>query len=520
MRRNLPVTAQRHPLPADATLVSTTDLKGRITYCNPAFIEVSGFARDELLGQPHNLIRHPDMPPEAFRDLWATVRSGRPWSGPVKNPRKNGDFYWVLANVTPLMDGEQPTGYLSVRVCPTEAQVAEAEALYAAMRTEADAARPRLRLQAGQRVESGAVASLRRVWRARAPWAATWPVAAATLASAALGGWAAASPTGLHLAAALLGATGLSWAGAARARHGTTRPLRRLLTAAQRMAAGDLSQPVQDRTSAFAADLAQSLNQLRLNLRATVRDARQEVVRIQGAAGEIAAGNLDLSARTESQASSVQQTAATMEQITSTVRESAETARHAAALAEQARSVASGSNAVVGDVTTTMRNIVQSSQRIAEILQVIDSISFQTNILALNAAVEAARAGDAGRGFAVVAGEVRSLAQRTSTAAREIRQLIAESAERVGNGEAQVDEARASMQRALDAVQQVSQLIAQISAGAQAQLASVSEVSSAVNQIDGITQQNAAMVDQLHGASDALKAQAEVVSQAVGVFRV
>ncbi|MGE0672901.1 MAG: PAS domain-containing protein, partial [Methylibium sp.] len=126
MRLNTPVTASEYPFPAGETLVSTTDLKGRITYCNPAFITVSGYAREELLGQPHNMIRHPDMPEEAFRDMWATIASGQPWSAPVKNRRKDGSCYWVIANVTPLMSGDQPTGYMSVRTAPDRADVERA----------------------------------------------------------------------------------------------------------------------------------------------------------------------------------------------------------------------------------------------------------------------------------------------------------------------------------------------------------------------------------------------------------
>ena len=129
MRKNLPVVDQSFPFPAGETLVSTTDLKGRILYCNAAFIAVSGYTKEELLGQPHNLIRHPDMPEEAFRDMWATIQSGQPWSAPVKNRRKDGSFYWVMANVTPLMDGDRPTGFMSVRTEPSAEQVREAEAL-------------------------------------------------------------------------------------------------------------------------------------------------------------------------------------------------------------------------------------------------------------------------------------------------------------------------------------------------------------------------------------------------------
>ena len=155
MRQNLPITQREYPFPPNRTLVSVTDLKGRITYCNPAFIEVSGYSREELLGQPHNIVRHPDMPEEAYRDMWATIASGRPWSAPVKNRRKNGDHYWVLANATPVMHNGQVTGYMSVRTKPTREQIEQAQTLYTRMRDEAQAGQPSLALHHGHPVRTG-----------------------------------------------------------------------------------------------------------------------------------------------------------------------------------------------------------------------------------------------------------------------------------------------------------------------------------------------------------------------------
>ncbi len=184
MRINLPVTASEYAFPAQETLVSVTDTKGRITYCNPAFIAVSGFVQDELLGQPHNLIRHPDMPAEAFRDLWDTIQAGQPWTGLVKNRRKNGDFYWVQANVTPMRDGNRITGFLSVRTLPAREQVQAAEALYTAMRVQADAGRTVHALQRGAVVRRDLRGRLARLaapprpcgwrWHRRSPWWRRW----------------------------------------------------------------------------------------------------------------------------------------------------------------------------------------------------------------------------------------------------------------------------------------------------------------------------------------------------------
>ena len=163
MRLNTPVTAVEYPFPRGQTLVSTTDLKGRILYCNPAFVEVSGYAREELLGQPHNMIRHPDMPEEAFRDMWETIARGLPWSALVKNRRKDGSYYWVMANVTPLMEGDAPAGYMSVRTEPARDAVLAAEQLYATMRAEKAAGRLVHTLRTGRLIKSGAAGRLQRL---------------------------------------------------------------------------------------------------------------------------------------------------------------------------------------------------------------------------------------------------------------------------------------------------------------------------------------------------------------------
>lgn len=519
MRVNLPVTDHEFRLPDNASLVSTTDLKGRIQYCNPAFIEVSGYRREELLGQPHNMIRHPDMPAEAFRDLWATIQSGKPWSALVKNRRKNGDCYWVLANVTPLMDAGGPVGYLSVRTCPSREQVRAAEALYAQMRDEHAASQARQFLHEGDRQPIGAGRRLlvRLGTSLSARLAAV--VFAASLGSFGIGALLGARDTLAILAGSLVSG-GLAALVLACVRAWTITPMRSVLVVANRMAAGDLTQRIDRGGTDLAGRLARALNQLNLNLRALVGDARREVDGIQRATAEIATGSAELSARTESQASNLEQTAAAMEQITGTVRQAAAVTGEAASQASHAQDVARDSSAVVAGVTQTMQQITQSSGRIAEIIQVIDSISFQTNILALNAAVEAARAGEQGRGFAVVAQEVRALAQRTTLAAKEVKQLIAESGKRVGTGEQQAGQAQDAMSRAVRSVEEVSTLLTQISSGAHEQLAGISQVNDAVNHLDGITQQNAAVVEQFSAAAAALAEQAEVVSRAVSVFRV
>ncbi|HET7793959.1 MAG TPA: methyl-accepting chemotaxis protein, partial [Rhizobacter sp.] len=414
--------------------MSTTDLKGRITYCNPAFIEASGYAREELLGKPHNLIRHPDMPAEAFRDMWATIASGRPWSALVKNRRKNGDHYWVRANVTPLMEGDAPIGYMSVRSVPDRQAVAAAEALYRRMNEATAQGVPTVRFAAGRAVLPG--------WKGRAAAATHWLRTRGLLL-----GSGALALAGFGLGAVLPGAFGavlavvLGAACAAFARHRLERPLRGLLTAARRMAAGDLRQRIEVDALGVAGELQVALAQLNVNLQSIVGDARLEVNRMQDSIREIADGNQDMSERTESQASNLEQTAASMEEITGTVRQGADTAREAAVLADAVTQETDASTQAVLRVSDTMHGIGESSRRIGDISGVIDGIAFQTNLLALNAAVEAARVGEQGKGFGVVAAEVRSLAQRTAEAAREIRGLVQSAQGHIESGVKEADAA-------------------------------------------------------------------------------
>ncbi len=515
MRNNGPVTQREYQLPAGTTLVSTTDLQSHITYCNPAFVEVSGYAREELIGQPHNLVRHPDMPAEAYRDMWDTLKAGQPWTALVKNRRKNGDHYWVRANVTPVLEGGRVNAYMSVRTTPGRDEVAAAEALYARMRDEAAAGRLVHTLRQGDVHQAGPAALLARLTRPSLGVRLSATAMAGTLAvglSAGLlaqwGIWAAA------LASLLVGAGVAAWL-----RQQALAPMRQAVAAVRRMSAGDLSGVLAADRQDEVGQLARGLTQLNVNLQAIVGDVRREVEGITLASSEIAKGNHDLGTRTESQASNLQQTAASMEQITGTIRQTADTAVAAAQMAGEAAAVAERSGQAASDVAERMGEIRQSSARIAEIIGTIDGISFQTNILALNAAVEAARAGEAGRGFAVVASEVRALAQRTSAAAREIKVLIEDSSNKVEAGTRLAVTTGETTRQTQDAVQRVHALISEISTAAAEQSKGVAQVNAGVTELDSLTQQNAAMVEELAAAASSLHGQAEVVSQAVRIFR-
>nr|WP_307735940.1 methyl-accepting chemotaxis protein [Massilia pinisoli] len=288
---------------------------------------------------------------------------------------------------------------------------------------------------------------------------------------------------------------------------------------AQRIAAGDLGMDVPVRAG-FDASLMAAMKRMRDALAGIVGDVRAGTDLIATASREIASGNLDLSSRTEEQASSLEETAASMEELTSTVKNSAENAREASRLADSAAEVAGRGGAVVARVVDTMGSINDSSKKIVDIITVIDGIAFQTNILALNAAVEAARAGEQGRGFAVVAGEVRTLAQRSAAAAKEIKELIGDSVARVDDGAKLVEEAGATMQEIVASVNKVSTMIGAISAATQEQGEGIEHVNQAIAQMDQVTQQNASLVEEAAAASEAMQEQAAKLAQVVSVFRI
>jgi methyl-accepting chemotaxis protein len=296
-------------------------------------------------------------------------------------------------------------------------------------------------------------------------------------------------------------------------------PVDRAQAFAHAIAAGDLDSSVEVRGRDETAALQRAQLAMQAALARVVGEVRSAAEGIRLASGEVASGNADLSARTEQAASSLQQTAASMEQITGTVRHSADAAAQAHQLATSAAAVAQRGGSVVAQVVATMDDIHAASRKIADIIGVIDGIAFQTNILALNAAVEAARAGEQGRGFAVVAGEVRSLAQRSAEAARQIKTLIGSSVERVGAGSRLVADAGRTMDEIVASVQRVCDIIGEISAAAREQSSGIGQVNAAVSQLDQMTQQNAALVEQSAAAAESLNDQASRLAAIVATFR-
>jgi len=522
VRNNQPVSGQEIQVADDEAIVSKTDLSGNITYVNPYLIRLSGYSEEELLGAPQNILRHPDMPAEAFADLWASIKQGLPWTGLVKNRCKNGDHYWVRANVTPIGEAGAITGYMSVRV---RAERGEIEAASAAYRSIRSGNATGLRVRHGEFVRSGVAGLLSRLshisLRMRI-WLATSVVnvlQTAVCIATLVGHEGPISTTSYAIfAATFLGLliNVFLWY---TLRVNVLQPLERSLKGARSIAAGDLSCRFDTRSTDEMGQLQRALQQMNSNLIATIRDVRNSVETMAVATRQIAAGNQDLSGRTEAQAASLEETASSVEQFSATVKQNAESSQQANALAEAASCVAVQGGAIVSGVIATMDDINASSKRMVDIIALIEGIAFQTNILALNAAVEAARAGEQGRGFAVVAGEVRHLAQRSAAAAKDIKGLIEISADKVGNGMAQVQRAGATMQQVLSSVQQVSTLMHDIATASSEQSIGVDQVNAAIAHMDKVTQQNAALVEESAAGAASLAQEAVGLTQAISLFQ-
>jgi aerotaxis receptor len=508
MQINLPISQREYDFPETDLLVSTTDTRGIITHCNQAFVSTSGYGREELIGRPHNIVRHPDMPAFAFKDMWRTIGRGQPWTGIVKNRRKNGDHYWVEANVTPIMENGKPSGYMSVRTKPSRAQVAQAEALYAAIRKLSNDKKAAIVL------EGGLLARIRKLPLTVHLAGAVFGVAVLALLPDALG-W-----TGMQAVAARAAILAAGLGGTAAWFHARfSSSFGEALRFASELSSCDLGGKVDTNYPEPLGALMRRLRQIQVNLRAVVGDVRTEIAGFTVSANEISQASQDLAARTESQASSLEETASSMEELASTVRQTADAALRMTGLSEQSTAIALRGKQSVEDAETSMEHIEQSSRRIGEVSAIIEGIAFQTNILALNAAVEAARAGEHGRGFAVVAGEVRSLAQRSAMAAKEIKQLIGEATRCTEEGAQKIRGAGGTLQEVMTSATQLAAMVQQIASATREQSLGISQVNEAVTQLDTVTQQNAALVEESAASALALDSSAQTLKAAVSVFR-
>ncbi|HCM9015282.1 TPA: PAS domain-containing protein [Salmonella enterica subsp. enterica serovar Paratyphi B] len=493
------------PLDDDTTLMSTTDLESYITHANDTFVQVSGYQLNELLAQPHNLVRHPDMPKAAFADMWYTLKQGEPWSGIVKNRRKNGDHYWARANAVPMIREGRVTGYMSIRTRATDDEIAAVEPLYQAL----NEGRCSKRIHKGLVVRQGLLGKLPAMpvrWRVRS----IMGLMAVMLVLALFGTDASWQALLLGALAMLVGTALFEWQ--------IVRPIENVATQALKVATGERNSVQHLNRSDELGLTLRAVGQLGLVCRWLINDVSSQVSSVRNGSERLVKGNNDLNEHTRQTVENVQETVTTMNQMAESVKLNSETASAADKLSMAASSAATQGGEAMDTVIKTMDDIAHSTQRIGTITTLINDIAFQTNILALNAAVEAARAGEQGKGFAVVAGEVRHLASRSANAANDIRKLIDASATKVQSGSEQVHAADRTMDDIVAQVQNVTLLIARISQSTQEQTDGLSSLTRAVDELNRITQKNAALVEESAQISAMVKHRASRLEDAVTVL--
>lgn len=505
MKINLPINESEYIIGDAEEIISTTNLKGILSTVNTDFVTISGFDEDELIGKNHNVVRHPEMPPEAFADLWTTLKSGKPWKGMVKNRCKNGQFYWVDAFVSPQFVDGSLTGYQSVRFKPDRGAVSRSEKLYGKImskKSDEDKRRSKLDDVKLQRLPIGISSKI-----TLAMLVILLPLVVL------LGIIGDISP--MILIPVVVVASAASFAVA----RLIMRPLIQAAKESKRVVDNPLAQFLYTGLNDEVGQLSYAFQFAQSKLRTAIGRVSESSEVLERAATEVANGSQDLSSRTEEQASSLEETAASMEQLTATVKQNADNALQANQLVTGNRTLAESGGQVVNSAITAMSEISQSSKRIADIISVIDDIAFQTNLLALNAAVEAARAGDQGRGFAVVAGEVRILAGRSAEAAKEIKTLISESVEKVEQGSDLVNKTGETLSEIVSEVKKVSDIMAEIAAASKEQATGIEQVNQAISQMDEVTQQNAAMVEETTAASTLMVDKVKILSGLSHQFR-
>jgi aerotaxis receptor len=519
---NLPVTNEEYVLSEQDVIITRTDLSGRIVYANEAFLKSSGFQRDEVMGEPQNIIRHPDMPAEVYRDMWDTIGMDLPWTGVVKNRRKTGGYYWVTANVTPVFERGRKVGYMSVRTRPSDAQITNATELYRKLNTEGA---QKLQLSGGIAIRKGAGGAMD--WLLRLPVdLRLWAIMATLMAIILLLAVNVLHPllpdVSQSLQAFVLAGIGIAIAltcGAYLTRN-VLDPLRALNDCALGVLNGHIREQFPEQGDAQAKLLGRMLNQMNAKLVGVLIDAKISIDVIRDTTQEFARGNADLATRTDEQASAIEQTTASLAEVTETAEQNALGAERANVTGRETSESAEVAAQEVQKTVEVMARVREHSRKISEITSVIDSIAFQTNIIALNASVEAARAGQYGRGFAVVATEVRSLAQRTTAAAREIKTLIETSLDTVTAATQAATRAGETMNTVEQAVTRLTHTLHEIARASQGQSEQITQINIAVGQVSELTQRNAALVERSAAASTDLQLQTQSLDTSVSIFQI
>ncbi|MBU1235533.1 MAG: PAS domain-containing protein [Gammaproteobacteria bacterium] len=496
MKVNQPVTQVERPFPKGRYLVSRTDLKGIITYANDAFIEISGFSGEELLGRNHNIVRHPDMPPQAFQNLWDTIKAGRPWRGVVKNRSKNGDFYWVDAFVVPEQEGDKTVGYMSVRSEPSRTAIGNAEALYRELN------------RTGRSLD------------ASVPWFQRIGIGARMAALMALVALLVLATPYIGIAAASVGLLVIGVASYLLTRS-IIEPMRRAIVHFDRIAQNILTDEIDLSRHDEAGKLMSKLAVMQVHLKVILDEVRLMSLAIGGDSQRLTEEMRKVVEHSSEQHDRVQSVAAAAEEFNRTVAEVADSAGRAADSAADSRSLVNSSaegitrsmeatEHVVGavqDSSASIDSLDRAIQKIGDITKSIREIADQTNLLALNAAIEAARAGEQGRGFAVVADEVRKLAERTSSSTNDItrtveefRRITEQAIASMGAAARQVEEGVGRMRdsvRGLDRItassNNVADMAVHIATAAKQQASASADVASNMDTVATLIDQNTAI---------------------------